>query len=303
MTKRNRIADQLRDRILKGLDTGALQVGDRLPSSREFALEFGADPRVITAAYRQLSAEALVEIRPKSGVYLSANALQKADKPFVPVNWLADTFVEAVRRGMPLSELGSSVFDFAETRRIKAVSVADTLDQAIGIGAELKREYGLVAAPHHLADLGSSRLPPKVTSAQVFFAANDCALEVRRVARELRRPMVAICARTDLFDDAEWQALKGRDVYVIATDPAFVTKLRAWLQHTGAPAKLRMMIAGQDDLSLIPPEAPTYVTESARAVIGKTRLPGRVIKSRRLFSDATVRDVVSFIIAHNSTAA
>lgn len=302
MTKRNGIADRLRDRILKGIDNGALQAGDRLPSSREFALEFGADPRVIAAAYRQLSMEALVDVRPKSGVYLLAAAQRKADKPSVSVNWLADMFVEAIRRGVPLPELGSSIFDFAETRRIKAVSVADTMDQAVGISGELKREYGLVAAPHHLDEIRTSRLPPKVAAARVFFSANDCAREVRKVARELKRPMIAICARPDLFDSAEWQALKGRDVYMIATDPAFVTKARAIFKRTGATAKLRVMIAGRDDLARIPAGAPTYVTESARAIIGKTRLPGHVIKPRRLFSDATVRDVVSFIIAHNSTA-
>lgn len=299
MTKKGGIEGRLRERILKGIESGALRAGDRLPSSRELASEFEADPRVIAAAYRTLCLEALVEIRPKSGVFVSPAACNRSLAAGPSVNWLADVFVEAVRKGLPMSEFGSVVFDFAETRRIRAAVVADTTDQALGITAELKREYGLNASSHHIDEMLGGRLPPKLAGAQVFFAANDCAKEVSKVARAMRRPMVAISIRHDIFD-AEWLSLIQGEVYVVATDPAFVKKLPRIFPENASAKKVKVMLAGSDDLSTIPPDAPTYVTESARRLIGKIRLPGRIIRPRRLFADSTVRDVVSFIMAHNA---
>ncbi len=301
MTKKGGIASRLRETILSGVDSGVLRAGDRLPSSRELAPEFDADPRVVAAAYRALSMEALVEIRPKSGVYVSSGASNRPAAASVPVNWLADVFVDSIRLGVPIHELGSSVLDYAETRRIRAAVIADTADQALGISAELKREYGLSASPHHLAEIRAERLPSKVASAQVFFAANDCALEVRKIARSLKRPMVAVGLRPDIFD-ADWMLLIEREVYVVATDPAFIRKIPRIFPRSDAELNVKLMLVGRDDMSLIPRGAPTYVTESARRALGTMRLPGRVIQSRRLFSDETVRDVVSFIIAHNSAS-
>ena len=243
--------------------------------------------------------EALVEVRSKSGVYVSPSACNRpADKP-LPVNWLAEVLAESVRKGLPLSELGAVVFDFSETRRIRAAVVADTIDQAHGIAAELKREYGLTASHHHIDELRARKLPAKVAAARVFFAANDCALEVRKTARALRRPMVEVSLRTDVFD-AEWLSLLRSRVYVVATDPAFREKLPRVIPDSSSRENVTVLLVGSDDLSAIPPDAPTYVTESARRSLGRTRLPGRIIRPRRLFSDNTVRDVVRFIMAQNA---
>ena len=299
MTKKGGIATRLRARILSGIETGALRAGDRLPSSRELAPELDADPRVIAAAYRALSMEALVDIRPKSGVYVSPTACRRPPGERLPVNWLAEIFVEAVRKGLPISELGAVVFDFAETRRIRAAVVADTVDQALGITAELKREYGLGASHHHIDELRGRSLPPKLAAARVFFAASDCAREVSKVARAMRRPMVTISLREDVFD-AQWLSLVQSPVYVVATDKAFVKKIPRIFPEGVSREKVTVLLVGSDDLSTIPPDAPTYITESARRSIGKTRLPGRSIRPRRLFSDNTVRDVVSFIMAQNA---
>lgn len=302
MTKRLAITVRLRERILTAINNGALWGGERLPSSRELAAEFRADPRVVAAAYREIAMEGLVEIRPKSGVYVSSNATSKRGGPSLPINWVSNMFVDAVSRGVPLPELGPALLDFAEARRIRAAAVADTVDQAFGIGRELKRDYGIDATCHHLAEIQGSRLPPKFKAARVIFAANDCSADVRNVATTLGLPVVAISLRADLFD-AEWGPVIEREVYVVVADPGFARKVRRVISRTGASARVRLMVVGRDDLASIPGGAPTYLTESARRAIGKTRLPGRVITPRRLFSDATVRAIVSFIVVHNSSAA
>lgn len=300
MTKRSAIADRLRERIVRAIDDGTLCAGDRLPSSRALAPEFRADPRVIAAAYRELSTESLVDVRPKSGIYVAASAAGERHASLVQAKWVTEIFVDAIGRGVPLPELGPAILDFSETRRLRAAAVAETVDQAVGIGRELKHEYGLNATTHQLAEIRSSRPSSKFRSAHVIVATNHCVAEVRRISEN--RPVISVSARPDLFNNAEWQSLMDREVYMVVTDPGFIAKVRQVLQRAKVRAKLRMVLAGRDDLSRIPAGAPTYVTESARMVIGKTRLPGRIIRRRRLFSDTTARDIVSFIIAHNSSA-
>lgn len=299
MTKRGEIAESLRRRILGAVESGALRAGDRLPSSRELSPEFGADPRVIAAAYRTLAAESLVEIRQKSGVFVSSAAADSPGDAYVPPNWLANVFVNGVCRGVPLSEIGAAILDHAETRRIRAAAIADTSDQAIGICSELKRDYGINATPFHINDARARRVSAKLANAMVIFAANDCAPEVREIARALKRPMIPILLRPDLFD-AEWLTLMEHQVYVVATDLSFIRKLSPVISRLERESRVHLLQVGRDDLSAIPHGAPTYVTESARRAIGKTRLPGRIIRPRRLFSDETVLNIVSFIVGQNS---
>ena len=61
----------LRQRIAGGLQRGAMQPGDRLPPTRELSADLAADPRVVSAAYRTLADEGLVEIRPRAGVFVA----------------------------------------------------------------------------------------------------------------------------------------------------------------------------------------------------------------------------------------
>lgn len=298
MTKRSQIADRLRERILKAIGAGAVSAGDRLPSSREFATEFRADPRVIAAAYRELALDGLVEVREKSGVYVAATFTDR-DRSSVPEIWATEMLVDAIRHGITLPDLGPTIIELSEPRRIRAVVVAETTDQATGITRELKSVYGLAAPSHLLAEIRSARASTKLSSAHVVLVPDESAGEVRAFAAG--RPVVSVFARPDLFRSETWLALGERELYLIATDQAFIGKVRQAIQRHKAPVKLRALLAGRDDLSSIPAGAPTYITESARSVIGKTRLPGRVIRPRSLFSDATVREIVSFIVAHNST--
>jgi len=54
------ILETLRSRVLRGLHARTLNVGERLPSARVLASEFGVDFRTILGAYRALATEGLV---------------------------------------------------------------------------------------------------------------------------------------------------------------------------------------------------------------------------------------------------
>src|SRR5688500_9384713 len=72
--------ESLRQRIVAGLHLGTLNAGDRLQSVRQVATEFGVNPRVVMAAYRQLAAEGLVRMRSRSGVFVELQWTQRAER-------------------------------------------------------------------------------------------------------------------------------------------------------------------------------------------------------------------------------
>ena len=66
------LAERMRTGIAAGLFLGHLRVGDRLPSIRDIARHTGEDHRCVSAAYRRLASEGVVEIRNRHGVLVAA---------------------------------------------------------------------------------------------------------------------------------------------------------------------------------------------------------------------------------------
>lgn len=65
---------QLVTQIALAILSGDLKPGDRLPSTRELARRFSIHPNTVSAGYRQLAREGLVEHRHGSGVYIKHDA-------------------------------------------------------------------------------------------------------------------------------------------------------------------------------------------------------------------------------------
>lgn len=60
--------------IKQQLVTGVLQVGDKLPSVREFAQEVQLNPNTVAKAYKQLEADGVVEMRPGKGTFIAQSS-------------------------------------------------------------------------------------------------------------------------------------------------------------------------------------------------------------------------------------
>jgi GntR family transcriptional regulator len=65
---------QLVTQVALAILSGDLKPGDRLPSTRELARRFNIHPNTVSAGYRQLAREGLVEYRHGSGVYIKSDA-------------------------------------------------------------------------------------------------------------------------------------------------------------------------------------------------------------------------------------
>ncbi len=137
------IVEILRGRVLRGIQSETLRAGDRLPSGRDLAVEFGADHRVILAAYRQLGDEGLVEMRERGGVYVADRPSPIGGVPPLPEAWFSEILTQALAREIPAPELHEWLRRSTETLRLRAVVVAATPDQVAGLCRELRDDFGL----------------------------------------------------------------------------------------------------------------------------------------------------------------
>src|SRR5918994_2117720 len=117
--KSDTVADQLRSRILSGIHLGALRPGQRLWSVRELGRELRIDPRVALAAYGALAGEGTVELRRRSGVFLTSRRPTLEDKLPRNADWVVDCLAQALSRGVAPAEFPSWIRRALDTRRIR----------------------------------------------------------------------------------------------------------------------------------------------------------------------------------------
>jgi GntR family transcriptional regulator len=297
--RRAEILDVLRRRVLRGLHAGALRAGDRLPSARELKAEFGADQRIVLAAYRELVDEGLVELRPRGGIYVAAARGGAGALPLPSETWLVDILAQAVAREIPLTEIHEWLRRAVETLRLRAAVIQATPDQIAGMCRELEDDYGLSADGVDVASISEDGDPPvEIRYADVLVTTQAYAALARQIASRLRKELIVTDVRPDLIG-GEWRMLLRKPVYVVASDSRFVDLLRGYFATTPGAQNLRFLIVGRDDLGAIPDDAPTYVTRSARDRLGGVQIRGRILPSARVFSAETGREIIRLIVRRN----
>lgn len=296
------IANTLRKRIENSLQTRALSPGDRLPSTREIGSELGADPRVVLAAYQTLADDGLVVLRPRSGVFVAPVSALPGEERQPPPDLLEDVLVRGVVRGFSLLSFTDNLRIAAFGRTLRAVVISRTVDQVQGMCRELRVDYGLQSTGMVADQLKSaSVVPAAIQRAHLLVTTRAFGPVITELAAELDKPVIVANVRP-AFVGEEWQAvMRSGRVYVVAADPSFLAVVRDHLRTTVDLANVKMLVAGRDDLGAIPPHAPTYVTEAARQKLGKTRVPGRLIPPTRLFAEDSVRAIIKFIVARNTS--
>lgn len=302
MTRRAVIADTLRQRLLSGLHLGELKHGQRLPSARALAREMAADPRVILAAYRVLEQEGLVELRPRSGIFLLATDSSAGGLHRRTHDWMVELLLGAVERGIPAPDFPERLRRSLETLRLRVACIECNVDQIDELSHELHTTYGFdVSGVDVYAMLDSSRLPKEVRRADLIITTHFHTHEVQPIATELGKPLIVAELLVDGFAEVARRLAEG-PVYYVVVDPRFAKKLGKIFASTRGSAKLRILIQGRDDLDQIPSSAPVYLTRLVRE-----RLPARSplslpIPAARVFSPETSRALFAFLLRANSAA-
>jgi DNA-binding transcriptional regulator YhcF (GntR family) len=276
--------------------------GDRLPTSRELAAEFGVDHRLVIAAWKTLADEGLVELRPRGGIYVAQGGSPHDGMPPLPESWIVGVLTDALARELPAPELHEWLRRAVDTLRLRAVAIASTLDQAAGLCRELRDDFGLEADGLLADEVKDSPEPPlPLRRTDLIVTTEAHAAWARPLGADLRKPVIVIDVRPELLG-GEWALLLRRPVYVVVATPEFGEMLTRFYAHVRGVENLHVIVYGRDDLQQIPDGAPTYVTQSVRAQLGAVRVPGRVLPAARTISASSAREIFAFIVRLNVEA-
>ena len=299
---RDMVVETLRTRLLRGLQAGLLQAGDRLPSARHLASEFNVDYRTIIEAYRELVGEQLVEMRPRGGVYVAARAAGVGGIPMLPEKWFTNVLVEGLTREIPGPELYEWLRRSLETLRLRAVVIASTQDQVAGLCRELRDDYGFeVDGLTAAAAQGGATAPLSLRQADLIVTHAAHRTWVEELGIKLGKSVIVIEVRPDLLG-GEWALFLRRPVYVVVASDDFGGAVRRFFGALPEAENLHIIVVGRDDPATIPENAPTYITQRARQLIGNVALRGRILPTARTISSESARELFGFIVRSNLAA-
>lgn len=305
------LVDLLRARILRGIEAGALRAGDRLPSARDWAAELKLDHRAVLAAVRELGTEGLVETRERGGIYVSNRQHGGDGIPPLPEPWIVDVLAQGLTREIPVPELNEWLRRCTETLRLRAAVVTTTADQAFGLCRELRDDFGIEAEavmPDELPEGGAlddgrtaSTLPLPLRRADLIVATRAHEPRARRLSAALHKPVIITDVGPDLVT-GEWALLLRRPVYAVVATPQFGDMLLRFFADVPGVENLHVVVFGRDDLTAIPPEAPTYVTQHVRARLAGVDIPGRILPAARTIAATSARELLTFLVRSNLEA-
>ena len=110
-------------------------------------------------------------------------------------------------------------------------------------------------------------------------------------------PVVPCDCRNPASDDG------AVPLHAVVATPELGDMLRRFFADVpGADPNLNIVVLDRDDLSMIPDDAPTYITQSARDRLGAVRVPGRVVPAARTIAAESAREIFAFIVRSNSEA-
>lgn len=99
---------QLRDRIVEAIASGALRTGDSLPATRQLAADLGINMHTVNKAYDLLRQEGLVRLGRRTGAVVLRDPGTGPAAPAAADDWevRAHTLLaEAVAKGIPPAEV------------------------------------------------------------------------------------------------------------------------------------------------------------------------------------------------------
>lgn len=294
----------MRERVISGLHLGTVTPGSRVPSTREVALEFGVSPRTVMAAYRLLEAEGLLELRERSGIYVAAGTGGSHATMLSQLStWVVDVLLDARSREIPPVDFPERVRRCLDTLRLRAVCVAGNADQLDQVCRELLEDYGIHSSGLYAEQLNATdgEAQHALAEADLLVTTAGYTTRVEHMGRRLGKPVVTVMLRTELMTEMTRHMARGT-MYIIGSDPRFRQAVHTVFDPTPHGANVRPVILGEDDLSQIPPDAPTYIMRRAHEMLGDVALARRVVPLRRVFATEVARELLTFVVRTNMAA-
>lgn len=265
------VADRLRGGIAAALDLGYLRPGDRLPGTREAASVSGVDHRVISAAYRRLAMEGLVEVRPRRGPVVAAPEPAGTEELGETPEWLAGVLEGAAQLQVRLPALADLVRRWTAAQPVRCLCVDATEDGRVALVQEMAAQWGMECEAASPDERGLQRgLAAAIRAADVVVTTHFNAGAVRPLARSARRPVVVAATRPDLVEAVE-EALRRGPLTAVVADLAYAERLHV-LPHG---ERLRPVLA--TDTAAVEALAPDEAVLMTLAAQQKVKRPLRLL--------------------------
>jgi hypothetical protein len=274
---------------------GLVKSGDRLPSLRAAAAEFGVDQRSILSAYRALASEGLVDMRPRSGIYVATFPRQRLDRPLAS-QWILEMFIEGFNRGVAPVDLGTRLTDSLNPGRRSAVCVECNADGALAITLQLEDDFGVPSSWVDVATLTASETRRKLSEADLVLTTHFHAAQVRPVTEELHRPLVVVTSDRD-YSSLIRSSLSRGPLYIIGSDTRMADKLCAAWAGARWLANFRPIVLGRDDLASIPAGSPVFVTRAAAETMPPESIPNGAVLMHHTFSAETRTTILDVLLS------
>jgi len=288
----------LRRRIQWGVHLGLVKVGDRLPSLRAASAEFGVDQRSVLGAYRVLEREGIVEMRPRSGIYVAAEPQTTANLP-PSARWISEMFLQGFARGVAPVSLGTTLSSAIHAAPLTAVCIECNGDQILWMAAQLRQEFGLSTVWVE-PDMPPSNIAQPLRACDLIVTTTFHAQEARRLGDQFQKPVVVATAGRDGVTQIRAELGRG-PVYFIGTDERYAKKLLDASDSARWMSNLRPIIVDRatiDEATFaeIADGSPVYVTQAAANILGEST-PARAVVLDSPFSSDSRMEILAVILA------
>jgi len=291
------------EQLAGALYAGDIRPGDRLPSIREFAFRAGVNRKTAERVYRTLEAEGVVDLRPRSGVYLAHPAPTETSSFDGPPEWIDRLIADAANQPGGLAALPRTIHRFIGGREISCACVDSTEDLRVGLTGELRRRFGLRVYPLRGGPLTD---PAEETRLAHDLADVDIVVTtpyhpaLARLARALNKP-VAVVVPDPSFVAAMRSCVERSTTDLLCVDREFGERL-THLLPVSLRARLRISTVG--DAGALPTDGhhfPRLVTEAAHIALAGDRMPTFHLHPRYLGAESN--GMIGRLIARlNATA-
>lgn len=288
----------LRARVAGAYYLGTLRGGDRLPSIRELARWTGLNHKVVRPAYRALERSGFIEVRARSGIYISDLEPASAREPEPAVAWAADIVADAVRRGLDAGDLPLLLRRSVATRRLRCACVDSTEDDRYALCREVGDRFGLQTTPVGIAQ---GKPTDDLRSADLVVTTPFHAADVRALLAPTQ-PLVVV-----RLHPAWWQAVAEHDdtepLRLLCVDRLAGDRLR----HAFGPAlaqRVRVVAVDRPSGGRAPElDQACLATDAAAARLNGDGAASTTLRCPPYLSPEAVRQLAHVLVALNLAAA
>ncbi|HYR10645.1 MAG TPA: GntR family transcriptional regulator, partial [Longimicrobium sp.] len=293
------LAERMRTGIAAGLFLGHLHPGDRLPSIREVARFTGEDHRCVSAAYRRLSGEGVVEVRNRHGVLVGPGPQAPEMPASETAAWLAEVIGQAAALQVKVTQLPELVRRWTGQAPVRCLCVDGTEDGLASLMAELHTQWGFETQRFLAGGPETSRRDALVAALREADVVVTTPFHVHLVdpaAHASGTPVVVLDADPELVTAAEARLRTGALTAVVA-DARYGERLRC----LAGGERLRVVLADDADaVAALDPAEPVLMTRAAQQRVGRSlRLLAPVSPA---FSASRARELAAVLIQRNLRA-